>query len=80
MTELLSTEAAARRLDVTPGTLSVWRSTKRYPLRFVKIGRKIRYTSADVEAFIQSRTQSGVAESHDSNRHSLRRSRRASGE
>lgn len=53
---LLTTTDAARLLDVTPGTLEVWRSTRRYPLTFCKIGRNVRYRRADVLAFIQSRT------------------------
>jgi excisionase family DNA binding protein len=71
MTELLSTEEAARRLDVTPGTLMVWRCTKRYPLKFIRIGRKVRYRAADVEEFLKERTVSGVAE-QDSGRRSVR--------
>jgi len=62
MTELLDTQEAARRLDVTPGTLMVWRSTKRYPLKFVRIGRKVRYRPSDIEEFIDKRTMSGVSE------------------
>jgi predicted DNA-binding transcriptional regulator AlpA len=62
MTELLDTQDAARRLDVTPGTLMVWRSTKRYPLKFVRIGRKIRYRPSDIEEFIDKRTMSGVSD------------------
>lgn len=53
---LLTTADAARMLDVTPGTLEVWRATKRYPLPHVKIGRNVRYRKSDVLAFIQSRT------------------------
>ena len=40
--ELLDDHAAAALLDVSPGTLSVWRSTGRYNLPFLKIGRKVR--------------------------------------
>lgn len=40
---LLDDKAAAELLDVTPGTLSVWRSTGRYGLPFLKIGRNVRY-------------------------------------
>lgn len=54
--ELLTTADAARVLDVTPGTLEVWRATKRYPLPYVKIGRSVKYRRSDVLAFIQSRT------------------------
>lgn len=41
--DLLDDHAAAAVLDVSPGTLSVWRSTGRYALPFLKIGRKVRY-------------------------------------
>jgi excisionase family DNA binding protein len=64
MTELPSTEQAAQMLGVTAGTLAVWRSTRRYPLKFVRIGRKVRYRTADLEAFITDRTVSGIDESN----------------
>lgn len=53
--ELLDEAATAEILQVKTGTLQVWRSTKRYPLPFVKIGRNVRYRRADIDAFIQSR-------------------------
>lgn len=54
--ELKDEKEAAKFLDVSPGTLQVWRSTRRYPLPFVKIGRKVRYRLSDLQAFVQSRT------------------------
>jgi excisionase family DNA binding protein len=68
MTELLDTQEAAKRLGVTPGTLMVWRSTKRYPLSYVRIGRNVRYRPADLEKFLEARTVSGVPEPSDSRR------------
>ncbi|WP_310600049.1 helix-turn-helix domain-containing protein [Desulfobulbus sp.] len=59
-TRLLSPEEAAAMLGTTPGVLSVWRSTHRYPLPWVKIGRSVRYRPSDIEAFIDSRTISPV--------------------
>jgi hypothetical protein len=53
---LLDEIGAASYLDVKPGTLSVWRSTGRYALPFVKIGSCVRYKKRDLDAFIQSRT------------------------
>jgi excisionase family DNA binding protein len=53
---------AAEILGVTPGTLSVWRCTRRYPLPYVKVGRSVRYRMADLEAFIESRTVGAAAE------------------
>lgn len=53
--ELLDEVATAEILQVKIGTLQVWRSTRRYPLPFVKIGRNVRYRRTDIDAFIQSR-------------------------
>ena len=50
--DLLDDHAAAALLDVSPGTLSVWRSTGRYALPFLKIGRKVRYRRADLDAWL----------------------------
>jgi excisionase family DNA binding protein len=52
---LLSPKEVADYLRVTVGTLSVWRSTKRYPLPFIKVGSKIFYRTSAVEAFVASR-------------------------
>lgn len=56
--ELLDDKAAAAVLDVTPGTLSVWRSTGRYALPFLKVGRNVRYRQADLLAWLDKRTRS----------------------
>ena len=55
--ELLDEQAAAAFLDVSPGTLSVWRSTGRYALPFVKIGRKVRYRRSDLAEWVESRAR-----------------------
>lgn len=55
--DLLDDKAAAALLDVSPGTLSVWRSTGRYALPFLKVGRKVRYRRADLLAWLESRTR-----------------------
>ena len=59
--DLLDDHAAAALLDVSPGTLAVWRSTGRYALPFVKIGRKVRYRRSDLEAWMQARTRESGA-------------------
>lgn len=51
---LLTPTQTANSLGVTVGTLAVWRCTARYPLPFVKIGSRVRYRAADVDAFIES--------------------------
>ena len=53
--DLLDEKAAAQFLDTAPGTLSVWRSTGRYALPFVKIGRNVRYRRADLIAWLEKR-------------------------
>ena len=58
---LLDENKAAEFLTLAPGTLSVWRSTGRYAIPFVKVGRRVRYRRADLEAWLESRTRdSGV--------------------
>jgi hypothetical protein len=60
---VLSRKAAAAFLGVSPRSLAVWACTKRYPLRFIKVGRLARYRLSDLEAFLASRTvgvQEGV--------------------
>lgn len=47
-------EETAQFLGVTVGTLQVWRSTKRYPLPYLKIGRKVMYDPDKVVAFKES--------------------------
>ncbi len=59
ISELLTEAQAAGKLGVTAGTLSVWRATRRYSLRYIKIGRKVRYRPQDIEAFIESRSVAG---------------------
>jgi hypothetical protein len=53
---LLSTQQAAEFLDTRPNTLEVWRSTGRYNLRYVKIGRNVRYRQEDLEEFLRLNT------------------------
>lgn len=60
-TELLSPDQAAATIDVTSGTLSVWRSTGRYGIPFIKIGRKVRYRKSDLIAWLESRTRESGA-------------------
>lgn len=52
---LVDDKRAAAILDVSPGTLGVWRSTGRYNLPFIKVGRNVRYRVADLEAWLSKR-------------------------
>jgi excisionase family DNA binding protein len=51
--DLLTRREAAAYLGVTPETLAVWASTRRYPLSFVKIGRLAKYRKSDLDTFIK---------------------------
>jgi hypothetical protein len=53
---LLDTAAAAVYLNAGKQTLVGWRSTKRYALPYVKIGRRVQYRVVDLDAFIKART------------------------
>ena len=53
---LLTAEQTAEMLGIAPQTLSVWRSTARYPLPYVRVGRCVRYRLADVERYIAAQT------------------------
>lgn len=53
---LLQSTQAADYLGVSPGTLEVWRSTKRYPIPFIKVGRLVKYRKSALDTFLESRT------------------------
>ena len=52
---LITPKEAADRLGVAIGTMAIWRTTKRYDLPYVKVGRKVMYRLTDIEAFIAAR-------------------------
>ena len=56
---LLTPQEVASYLHVTPGTLAVWRCTRRYPLAFVRVGSKIFYRASAVAAFVAVREEGG---------------------
>ncbi|HYD95258.1 MAG TPA: helix-turn-helix domain-containing protein [Noviherbaspirillum sp.] len=47
---------AAVYLGVKEATLATWRSTRRYRLDYVKVGRRIFYTKAALDKFMAART------------------------
>lgn len=54
---LLQPIEVAEQLGVSVDTLSVWRCTKRYPaLKYIKVGRIVRYKQEAVDAFLAERT------------------------
>ena len=65
MENLLTTEQAAAFLNIAPGTLVVWRSTKRYAVPYVRVGRHIRYRRSALDAWLDQRAQNGSASTQD---------------
>jgi hypothetical protein len=52
---LLDRKAAAKYLGLkNPNTLAVWDCTKRYDLRPIKVGNRVRYTRANLIRFLNS--------------------------
>lgn len=47
---------AAEALGLKPATLAVWRSTGRYNLHYLKVGRLVKYRISDIAEFLASRT------------------------
>lgn len=61
--KLMTQIEAAAYLGIMPQTLAVWRCMNRYPgLRFVKVGRSIRYRQSDLDRWLASRTVGATAE------------------
>ncbi len=54
---LLTTGEAAAYLGVAKKTLETWRSTGRYPLRYIKVGNRVRYRLRDLDEWLASRMQ-----------------------
>lgn len=50
----ITNEEAAELLGILPGTLTLWRATKKGPT-FYKIGKVIKYKVSDIEEFISSK-------------------------
>ena len=53
---LLNRKEAAEILGVKVDTLAVWKSTRRYNIPVVKVGRLARYRYSDLLEFIERRT------------------------
>lgn len=52
---LYTEQQAAAFLGVKPASLQVWRSTKRYALSYIKVGRLVRYRESALVRFLQER-------------------------
>jgi len=57
--DVLATPAeAATLLKINAATLQKWRSTGENNIPFVKIGRSVRYSTADLKAYVERHTKS----------------------
>tara|TARA_R110002167_G_scaffold162664_1_gene359194 strand:+ start:260 stop:457 length:198 start_codon:yes stop_codon:yes gene_type:complete len=54
--KLLTPKEASDLLGLSEQTLAIWRCNKRYGLKYVKVGRYVRYRYGDVLGFVQDRT------------------------
>ena len=54
--DLLTAIEAAEFIGVQVQTLAVWRTTGRYSLPFVRVGRLIKYRRSDLEKWLADRT------------------------
>lgn len=57
----LNTAQAAKYLGIKKGTLDTWRSREAYGIPYFRIGSRVRYRRADLDAWLQSRKIGGVA-------------------
>ena len=60
--KLLTPGEVAKMLGVAEQTLSVWRITGRYNLRFTKVGRCVRYKLSDVVRWLDGNTATSTGE------------------
>lgn len=60
LSDLLTPDQAAAALGLSHRTLAAWRSSRRNPLPWVKVGSRVRYRRSDLLAWIESRTQNGA--------------------
>lgn len=58
---LLTPQEAAAFLRVTESALTKWRFTKSQNLRWVAVGRRVRYLKNDLEAFVTSNLVGGMS-------------------
>lgn len=61
-TGLLTPDQVAAALGLSHRTLAAWRSSRRNPLPYVKVGRLVRYRLQDVNDWLQSQLHTSSAE------------------
>jgi hypothetical protein len=58
---LLTEAETGKYMHIAPATLTKWRCTKQYNLKYIKIGNRIMYSLDDIKEFLRSRTRGGEA-------------------
>lgn len=58
--ELLNEKQAANHLSIAAATLSVWRSTGRYNLPYVKVGHAVRYRLSELDAWLAAHSKNST--------------------
>jgi excisionase family DNA binding protein len=56
---IITPEEAARLLCTPVASLAKWRSTGEHNIPFLKVGRSVRYRTADLRGWIERHTQGG---------------------
>lgn len=56
---LIDRKEAANYLGIKPQTIAAWACHGRYPLPYVKIGRRAMYRQSDLDAFIERNVVGG---------------------
>ena len=59
--DLIDCQETAEILGISKSALEAWRTTGRYKLPFIKVGRNVRYRRSDVLQWLESRTRSNGA-------------------
>ena len=55
--QLLTREQASQFLGVSKGMLAMWDYTKRYNIKYLKIGENVRYRIKDLLDFLEEQTK-----------------------
>ncbi len=54
---IITTEEAAKLISTPAKSLSKWRSTGEHNIPYIKIGRNVRYRTADLRKWIEAHVQ-----------------------
>ena len=54
---LLNPKETSEFIGITVATLAVWRTTKRYNIPYIKVGRLIKYRERDLIQWLEQRTK-----------------------